>query len=72
MIAPRFWSESEAFVMETLQSIAGQGGEGLILRKPQSLYISGRSDSLVKFKVFLHSRLFFSSVSSLLVLPLIL
>lgn len=33
-------------------------GEGVVLRKPKSPYTSGRSDSLLKFKVFFFFLLF--------------
>jgi len=32
--------------------VIGEGGEGLILRKPKSHYIQGRSPFLLKYKVF--------------------
>jgi DNA ligase-1 len=37
---------------EFFQNIVGKGGEGVILREPQSLYKFGRSESLKKFKPF--------------------
>lgn len=30
----------------------GNGGEGVVLRKPESMYENGRSTALMKFKVF--------------------
>jgi ATP-dependent DNA ligase len=36
-----------------LQHIVEGGGEGVILRKPNSIYLPGRSTSLFKFKVIL-------------------
>lgn len=36
-----------------LNSITNELGEGIILRKPNSIYESGRSTSLVKLKVLL-------------------
>jgi len=41
----------EALVAE-LARIEGLGGEGLMLRKPGSAYVSGRSDTLLKVKSF--------------------
>jgi DNA ligase-1 len=38
---------------EYFNSIVDKGGEGVILREPQSLYKAGRSESLRKFKPFL-------------------
>src|SRR5690606_32411934 len=38
-----------------LRRIEERGGEGLMLRKPNSRYIAGRSDTLLKVKSFLDS-----------------
>ena len=35
-----------------LESIIAKGGEGVVLRDPQSMYKAGRSDSMRKFKPF--------------------
>lgn len=40
---------------EELRRIEGLGGEGLMLRKPGSRYVAGRSDTLLKVKSFLDS-----------------
>jgi ATP-dependent DNA ligase len=37
---------------EYFDSIIAKGGEGVMLREPQSLYKSGRSNSLRKFKPY--------------------
>lgn len=37
---------------DQLSSILKQGGEGIVARLPSSLYHHGRTDSLVKFKVY--------------------
>lgn len=37
----------------TLDRVVAQGGEGLMLRQPQSLYEVGRSTTLLKVKAFL-------------------
>jgi ATP-dependent DNA ligase len=34
------------------EEIAKKGGEGVMLRKPNSLYEAGRSENLCKYKVF--------------------
>lgn len=37
---------------DSLQSLLKEGGEGIVLRKPSSLYEHGRSPSLFKLKVY--------------------
>ena len=37
--------------MNSLQQVIEGGGEGVILRRPHSLYLPGRSSHLIKFKV---------------------
>jgi DNA ligase-1 len=37
---------------EHFDNIIAKGGEGVMLREPQSLYKAGRSNSLKKFKPF--------------------
>ena len=54
--------------MDTLQQVLKDGGEGVVLRQPGSVYIHGRSDSLFKLKV-MSTSLFFVSLS--LSLPLL-
>lgn len=39
-------------LISTTHFIINDGGEGVILRKPQSEYYHGRSFQLLKFKVF--------------------
>lgn len=43
--------ESLAAIEKSLDEVIKQGGEGLMLRTPNSLYESGRSDHLLKVKV---------------------
>jgi ATP dependent DNA ligase domain len=38
---------------QMVQNIINDGGEGVILRKPKSIYENGRSSTLIKLKVFL-------------------
>lgn len=40
-------------LMKYAKEIIEHGGEGVILRKPKSLYEHGRTNSLIKFKVCL-------------------
>jgi DNA ligase-1 len=40
---------------EYFEGILAKGGEGVVLREPQSLYVAGRSNSLRKFKPFFDS-----------------
>jgi ATP-dependent DNA ligase len=42
----------EEHLKQFLDSILAKGGEGVILREPQSLYKAGRSSSLCKYKPF--------------------
>lgn len=44
--------KDKAHVLEMLEDIIEKGGEGLMLREPGSLYINGRSKSLLKVKRF--------------------
>jgi DNA ligase-1 len=39
-------------LQEFFNKIIAKGGEGVMLREPQSLYKAGRSESLRKFKPF--------------------
>ena len=52
IIASRFLCSSAHILAECLQTILDGGGEGVVLRKPHSLYHFGRSSSLLKLKVF--------------------
>ena len=38
-------------MLHTVRAIVEVGGEGVVLREPESLYSHGRSDSFRKFKV---------------------
>ena len=69
--ASRFMCESRAVLVKMMKKMVKERGEGVILRKPGSMYIRGRSLELYKYKVFisfLFSSLLFSSLlfSSLL------
>ena len=44
--------EDEKHLQTFCDSIIAKGGEGVMLREPQSLYTAGRSDSLKRFKPF--------------------
>eukprot|EP00026_Physarum_polycephalum_P000339 Phypoly_transcript_00339.p1 GENE.Phypoly_transcript_00339~~Phypoly_transcript_00339.p1 ORF type:complete len:1688 (+),score=210.60 Phypoly_transcript_00339:78-5141(+) len=50
ILAPRFLCSSVVALTKILRQIVEEGGEGVILRKPRSLYDPGRSTSLVKLK----------------------
>eukprot|EP00026_Physarum_polycephalum_P001929 Phypoly_transcript_01932.p1 GENE.Phypoly_transcript_01932~~Phypoly_transcript_01932.p1 ORF type:complete len:927 (+),score=132.48 Phypoly_transcript_01932:220-3000(+) len=43
---------SRKHMLHSVRSIVEAGGEGVVLREPESLYVPGRSDSYSKFKVF--------------------
>lgn len=45
-------AKSREHVLEKLKEIEGLGGEGLMLRKPQSEYVPSRSSTLLKIKTF--------------------
>lgn len=51
IISYRSLCESQQFLEQNIQKIIKNGGEGAILRKPKSIYESGRSSSLLKLKV---------------------
>jgi hypothetical protein len=51
IIAPRFLCTSSTLLTHSLQQVIEDGGEGIILRKPQSHYLPGRSVCLLKIKV---------------------
>lgn len=44
--------ESKMQLRDHIQMILEGGGEGMIMREPESLYQGGRSNSLFKFKAF--------------------
>lgn len=47
-------------IREMARRVIEEGGEGLMLRRSQSLYVPGRSPSLLlKFKVIIHIIIFF-------------
>eukprot|EP00026_Physarum_polycephalum_P003011 Phypoly_transcript_03020.p1 GENE.Phypoly_transcript_03020~~Phypoly_transcript_03020.p1 ORF type:complete len:828 (+),score=99.94 Phypoly_transcript_03020:42-2525(+) len=50
IIAPRFLCSDAETLIHSLQQIVKEGGEGIILRKPYSLYQPGRSTDLIKLK----------------------
>ena len=39
-------------IQEELKKVEAKGGEGLMIRKPKSKYVNGRSDTLLKIKSF--------------------
>ena len=41
-----------AHLKEELQRVEAPGGEGLMLRQPSSIYVAGRSSTLLKVKTF--------------------
>jgi DNA ligase-1 len=43
--------QGEQQLLQQLQDVLGKGGEGLMLRKPESLYLAKRSWTLLKVKV---------------------
>ncbi|KAJ6577021.1 hypothetical protein DFH09DRAFT_1246347 [Mycena vulgaris] len=45
-------ARSREHVIQELKAVEALGGEGLMLRKPQSLYVSKRSSTLLKIKTF--------------------
>ncbi len=47
-----FRLDTDKSLMQKLDDIAGQGGEGLMLHRQTALYHSGRSDDLLKLKPF--------------------
>lgn len=51
IVASRMLCSSKETLVKKLESIINEGGEGLIVRKPKSLYESGRSINLLKLKV---------------------
>lgn len=50
-VVPRQQCSGIQHLRSTLQAIIDRGGEGIILRKSRSRYLSGRTDSMLKVKV---------------------
>ena len=48
---------------ESYNKVVNNGGEGIILRKPGSLYTPGRSHLLYRYKVIFHYLTFFNDFS---------
>ena len=51
-VIEQFRVDSDKSLMQKLDAIAGQGGEGLMLHRQTALYHSGRSDDLLKLKPY--------------------
>jgi len=51
-VIEQFRMDSNKTLMQKLDDIAGQGGEGLMLHRQNAIYHSGRSDDLLKLKLF--------------------
>ena len=51
-VIEQFRVDSNKALMQKLDDIAGQGGEGLMLHRQNAFYHSGRSDDLLKVKPF--------------------
>ena len=51
-LVEQFRIDDEAELMATLNRVVASGGEGLMLRRSDSYYRSGRSDDLLKLKVY--------------------
>ncbi len=51
-VIEQFRVDSNKALMQKLDDIAGQGGEGLMLHRQTALYHSGRSEDLLKLKPF--------------------
>lgn len=52
--APRIFVEGKLQITKSILQIINDEGEGVVFRRPGSLYEHGRSTSLVKYKVFLN------------------
>lgn len=50
VLSPRVLCENRHFLAKSSKNIIGDGGEGIILRQPGSLYEHGRSTQLIKLK----------------------
>ena len=44
--------ESKEHLKQVMENIIAKGGEGVVLREPNSMYIKGRSQSFRKYKPF--------------------
>ena len=44
--------EGKAHLLKEQKRVEGLGGEGLMIRKPKSTYVNGRSNTLLKIKTF--------------------
>ncbi len=51
-VIEQFRVDSNKTLMQKLDDIAGQGGEGLMMHRQNAIYHSGRSDDLLKVKSF--------------------
>ncbi len=51
-IAPQWRASTHAELMQSLKQITDAGAEGLMLRREDTLYFGGRSDDLLKLKLF--------------------
>lgn len=51
-VIEQFRVDSNKALMDKLDKLVGQGGEGLVLHRQNALYHSGRSDDLLKLKPF--------------------
>jgi len=51
-VIEQFRVDSNKTLMQKLDDIAGQGGEGLMMHRQNAIYHSGRSDDLLKVKPF--------------------
>lgn len=51
VVASRIMCKATSLLENFLQQIINNNGEGVIMRKPHTLYERGRSTSLVKLKV---------------------
>jgi len=52
-VIPQNQIESNDALQKELQRVESQGGEGLIVRKPDTIYIKGRSPEILKVKSYL-------------------
>ena len=60
----RVWCSTASHLMDSLQQVIKDGGEGVVVRQPASFYEHGRSESLFKLKVGFLS--YFSSLFTLI------
>lgn len=59
MIAFRWLCNSSKKLSMSISNILEDGGEGIILRKPNSLYEHGKSQQLIKLKVYYYYYCYF-------------